>query len=448
MNNEENTTIRPIHYLGSKLRMLDTIKQAVDYVDASNGCVCDLFSGSGTVSRYLSSYRDVIAADIQMYSSVLCEATMTWMDCSIGPDDIVENILNGDTRKKLKTSFGKLLEYEQTCIEKTKDDSIDALYEIIEKGSIYIYLKEGNDGCTTELKEQLNQLKNALQMKNESEDLDSIITRYYGGLYFSYSQAIDLDCIEHYVFENSGLMRTKLLAALLSTTSEIVNTVGKQFAQPLKVRDSKGNYKKSLKKKILDDRSLNVFDTFGKWLEHYFSVGEEIHKHRVICDDYKTVLHDLANSDVKVVYADPPYTRYHYSRYYHVLETICLHDNPVITTTFPNGTGGISRAIYREGRHQSPFCIKSQAEKAFEELFIGVKALGVPLVLSYSPFDPGQAVTPRLQTIDQLIEKAKMYFSDVSTMSPGEFTHSKLNATDKNFESNHEAEMLIICKNR
>ena len=448
MNNEENTTIRPIHYLGSKLRMLDTIKQAVDIVDATNGCVCDLFSGSGTVSRYLSSYRDVIAADIQMYSSVLCEATMTWMDCGISSDDIVGNILNGDTRKKLKTSFGKLLEYEQTCIEKAKDDNIGALYEIIEKGSIYIYLKEGNDGCTTELREQLNQLKNTLQMKNESEDLDSIITRYYGGLYFSYSQAIDLDCIEHYVFEYSGLMRTKLLAALLSTTSEIVNTVGKQFAQPLKVRDSKGNYKKSLKKKILDDRSLNVFDIFGKWLEHYFTAGEKIHKHRVICDDYKTVLHDLANSDVKVVYADPPYTRYHYSRYYHVLETICLHDNPVITTTFPNGTGGISRAIYREGRHQSPFCIKSQAEKAFEELFIGVKALGVPLVLSYSPFDPGQAVTPRLQTIEQLIEKAKMYFSDVSTMSPGEFTHSKLNATDKNFESNHEAEMLIICKNR
>lgn len=448
MINEENTTIRPIHYLGSKLRMLDTIKKAVDYVDPSNGCVCDLFSGSGTVSRYLSSYRDVIAADIQMYSSVLCEATMTWMDCSISSKDIVERIINGNTRKKLIRSYGKLLEYEQICIEKAKNDEIDALYEIIEKGSIYIYLKEGNDSCTTELRDQLDQLKNVLQINNEAEDLDSIITRYYGGLYFSYAQAIDLDCIEHYVFENSGLMRIKLLAALLSTTSEIVNTVGKQFAQPLKVRDSKDNYKKSLKKKILDDRSFNVLDVFEKWLDHYFSTGEKTHKHTVVCDDYKTVLRNLANSNVKVIYADPPYTRYHYSRYYHVLETICLHDNPKITTTFPNGTGGISRAIYREGRHQSPFCIKSQAERAFDELFIGVKTLNVPLVLSYSPFEPGQAVTPRLQTMDQLIEKAKMYFSDVSTMSPGEFTHSKLNATDKNFESNHEAEMLIICRNR
>lgn len=448
MNNEENTTIRPIHYLGSKLRMLDTIKEAVDYADPSNGCVCDLFSGSGTVSRYLSSYRDVIAADIQMYSSVLCEATMTWMDCSIGSKEIVERIINGETRKKLNRSYGKLLDYEQICIGKAKNDEIDALYEIIEKGSIYIYLKEGNDSCTTELRDQLDQLRNVLQINNEVEDLDSIITRYYGGLYFSYAQAIDLDCIEHYVFENNGLMRIKLLAALLSTTSEIVNTVGKQFAQPLKVMDSKGNYKKSLKKKILDDRSFNVLDVFKKWLDHYFTTGEKTRKYRVVCDDYKTVLRNLENSSVKVIYADPPYTRYHYSRYYHVLETICLRDNPVITTTFPNGAGGISRAIYREGRHQSPFCIKTQAERAFEELFIGVRALNVPLVLSYSPFEPGQAVTPRLQTIDQLIEKAKIYFSDVSTMSPGEFTHSKLNATDKNFESNHEAEMLIICRNR
>ena len=38
MNSEENMPIRPIHYLGSKLRMLETVKEAVDTVDSSNGC--------------------------------------------------------------------------------------------------------------------------------------------------------------------------------------------------------------------------------------------------------------------------------------------------------------------------------------------------------------------------------------------------------------------------
>lgn len=192
---------------------------------------------------------------------------------------------------------------------------------------------------------------------------------------------------------------------------------------------------------------MKVFDVYEKWLKFYLSVGEDSHKHFVICDDYLSALDKLKDTNVSVIYADPPYTRYHYSRYYHVLETICLRDNPKVTTTFPNGFGGISRAIYRAGRHQSPFCSKSQAEEAFDRMFRKVKELGVPLVLSYSPFDASQAVTPRLQTVNQLIEKAKMYFNQVTTMSPGEFTHSKLNCAGKNFRANHEAEILILCKN-
>ncbi len=447
MSKEEQNAVRPIHYLGSKLRMLETIKEALDIVDPNERCVCDLFSGSGTVARYLSSYRDVIASDIQNYSSVLCEATMSFLQTKDSADSLMTEIEHTDVRSDLLDIYGDLVIYEEKCMAMASNGDISGLYEIIEKGSIYIFLNGPFSDYTDELKNKLQGCKDIAEKKGWQVSPDSIITRYYGGLYFSYRQALEMDCIEHCVFEKSGLLRTKMLAALLSTASEVVNTVGKQFAQPLKVRDSKGQYKESLRKKILEDRGQNVYEIYRKWLEYYMNVGEINHIHQVICDDYKNVLGRLKQNEVGVVYADPPYTRYHYSRYYHVLETICLRDNPIVTTTFPNGTGGISRAIYREGRHQSPFCIKSQAEKAFDELFKGVKELDVPLVLSYSPFDPSQAVTPRLQTIDQLIGKARTYFTSVETMSPGEFTHSKLNSVDKNFESNHEAEMLIICKN-
>lgn len=47
---------------------------------------------------------------------------------------------------------------------------------------------------------------------------------------------------------------------------------------------------------------------------------------------------------------------------------------------------------------------------------------------------------------EQLVEKARQYFSDVDIVSPGEFTHSKLNSSEKNFEANHEAELLIVCR--
>ena len=426
--------------------MLETVKKAVDSVDPTQGCICDLFSGSGTVSKYFSQYRNVISSDIQQYSLILCEATMQKLDNSEEASKIVNTIKERYVNSCIRLAFDELLSYESNCINNAKKGRFDALYDIIEQGSIYIYQKgesEAQGNLSTIIKSALNNLDNDKSCLIQ----DCIITRYFGGLYFSYLQAVQMDCIEKFIFENDGLYKTKLLAALLSTASEVVNTVGKQFAQPLKVRNKNGSYKQSLLKKILEDRSIEVFEVYEKWLAYYLESGEANHSYEYICADYKDTLSMLKGKNVSVVYADPPYTRYHYSRYYHVLETICLRDNPNVSTTFPNGSGGISRAIYREGRHQSPFCIKSQAEAAFDELFNGVKELNVPLVLSYSPFEPSQAVTPRLQTIEQLIEKAKEYFSNVTTMSPGEFTHSKLNSTDKNFETNHEAELLIICKN-
>ena len=51
----ETPTIRSIHYLGSKLRMLEAIKESVDEVVTGDGAICDLFSGSGTVSTEILS---------------------------------------------------------------------------------------------------------------------------------------------------------------------------------------------------------------------------------------------------------------------------------------------------------------------------------------------------------------------------------------------------------
>lgn len=442
----ETQTIRSIHYLGSKLRMLEAIKKSIDKVSIGNGAVCDLFSGSGTVSKFLLQYRNVISVDIQKYSQIICEASMSFLAHPPDVNDILQDIKNHATTKVLEDIFGELIEYEKCCITAAESGDLAPLYEIIEHGSLYI-LEKGQAGkLTTKLKACMELCLSKIQKSVLLDSTDTMICRYYGGLYFSYKQSVILDCIAHWVFEQTGSVHIKALAALLSTASDIVNTVGKQFAQPLKVRNSKGELKVSLLNKITADRSEDVYTIFAKWLGYYFSAGDNTHEYFTICDDYANALDKLKECNVSVVYADPPYTRYHYSRYYHVLETICLRDNPEVSTTFPNGKGGISRAIYRSKRHQSPFCIKSQAEGAFDVLFQKVKALDVPLVLSYSPFDISKAVTPRLQTIDQLVEKANQYFSVVDIVSPGEFTHSKLNSTDKNFEANHEAELLIVCR--
>lgn len=446
MANSDINAIRPIHYLGSKLRMLEAVKSAIDDVDVTQGCMCDLFSGSGTITSYFLNYRDVISVDIQNYSSVLCEATTNQLSEVVNTDEIITEIVNLKSTMYIMQSSKTLVEYEEFCMSSAINGELQGLYEIIDNGSIYIYLKGEAQGLSDELHSALKCTCDKLKQQGLLMKEEYMITRLFGGLYFSYKQSIDMDCLAEYIFAQNGLLKTKMLAALLSTASEVVNTVGKQFAQPLKVKNNKGEWKKNLLDKIISDRSLDVFEIYKKWLKYYVELKVGSHTCKTLCLDYREALEALKDENVSVIYADPPYTRYHYSRYYHVLETICLRDNPEASTTFPNGKGGISRAVYRRGRHQSPFCIKSKAEEAFEALFSKVKEINVPLVLSYSPFDESQAVTPRLQTIEQLVELAKKYFSEVDIISPGAFTHSKLNSVEKNFDANHEAELLIICK--
>ena len=278
------------------------------------------------------------------------------------------------------------------------------------------------------------------------QSLDSIITRYYGGLYFSFKQAIDIDAISSYAFAQNERVKNAMLAALMGATTDVVNTIGKQFAQPLKVRNKDGSLKKNLAKKILSDRELDVFEQFEKWMQYYIELPRNTHDFEIICDDYIEVLKRLQPGHVEVIYADPPYTRYHYSRYYHILETICLHDNPQISTTFPNGKGGLSRAIYRNDRHQSPFCIKSKAPRAFDDLFMYASKARASIVLSYSPFDANSGATPRLLSIEDIISIAQKYYKDVSVVSPGQFMHSRFNRQDNNYEINYEAERLVICR--
>ena len=74
-----------------------------------------------------------------------------------------------------------------------------------------------------------------------------------------------------------------------------------------------------------------------------------------------------------VVYADPPYTADHYSRYYHVLETLILYDFPEV----------VGKGLYRPDRHVSEFSVKSKVRSSFERLVNAVAQLDADVVISY-----------------------------------------------------------------
>lgn len=435
-----NYNFRTLNYLGSKLRLLDFIEENVRKVTPKDAGVCDLFAGSGCVSYKLSRLFPVVACDIQHYSKVICDALLQ-------PGTLTEETVKAfiseikGSKSLLRDAFAPLIELEEEAI---RNEDLELLTDIVEHGSLEVYNLEKTESKIAPVQNQVHEkLKKTGLMGKES-----LISRYYGGVYFSYSQAVQIDVIVDAIRNHLNTVdKSVLLAALLSTTSDIACTVGKHFAQPIKARDSKGKIKKLVYNKAIKDKTVDVTALFEEWLDKYVSLPKGNYNNTILQGDYMECLKMLPDN-VRTVYADPPYTRDHYSRFYHVLETIALDDVPEISTVKIHGSTHVSNGIYRKDRHQSPFCIRSKAPKAFDEMFKAISASGRNLLLSYSPYDETKESHPRVVTISQLMSWAGNYFNNVEVVSAGHFTHNKLNSTEHFLESSDEAEILIFCTNR
>ncbi len=433
-----NFVFRPIHYLGSKLRVLGAIEQAIDRADPSGGPVCDLFSGSATVSRYLSQRRRVMAVDIQEYARVLAEAVLNgdpaWSVASI------EKTLDDDHRgATLREAVDPLIKLENKIALNAMRGDIEPLCELLDLGNLASLSSDKLDAGSS-----LGDTVRETRARIEALGLpgaDTVCVRHFGGQYFSYAQAVELDAIANLARDRQNSV---LLAATLSTASHLVNSIGKQFAQPIRPRDKSGVPKRHVVKKIIAERGLSARSVFMSYLRQYERLSVVRRDHVAVRGDFREALAKPALKP-SVVYADPPYTRDHYSRFYHSLETIALGDDPNITKSNLGGGGIQSRGGYRAGRHQSPFCIKSEAPAAFSALFAGVAALRVPLVLSYSGYDPSMEARPRVMALDAVVSLAKQHFKDVQVEQLATLEHMKLNVTSLNKASKGTTEVLLLC---
>lgn len=430
---------RTLNYLGSKLRLLDFIEHHVLQLTKEGEGVCDLFAGSGCVSYKLSEKFSVTSCDIQHYSTVICNALMHHFKVTEGEIEAFINIISEES--ELIECFLPLINLEEDAIN---SKNLVVLTEILENGSVEVYNLEHRASF---LNQNLQEVTNRLRQQNLMNK-KSLISRYYGGIYFSYRQAAYIDIILENIGKNVAPENRDLyLAALLSTASDMADTVGKHFAQPIKARDPKGNIKITVYNKAVKDKTINVVDLYKDWLLRYFNLERSDNSFTCFQGDYMDCLRNLPSS-VKTVYADPPYTRDHYSRFYHVLETITLRDSPQLSTTNIHGDCHVSNGVYRKDRYQSPFCIKSQAPGTFKAMFDVVAKSGRNLLLSYSPYDTTKKTHPRVVTMEQLQNWAKDYFAYVELVSAGAFKHNKLNSTEHFLDASDEAEVLIVCTNQ
>ncbi|MFP3882956.1 MAG: DNA adenine methylase [Actinomycetota bacterium] len=427
---------RTVQYLGSKYRILDRIVETIENVARPSGSVVDLFAGSGVVARRISDSWPTVAVDIQEYSRVLASALLAPTNAS---DEAIEHILEDAHHRAadLQSSVRELLNFEQEAVQSAYTDPT-ALVSVLENGSM-LALDNQPDAMAPVLRQALSEGNDRL-----SKGPGSVMLRYYGGVYFSYTQALELDAIAEAARDLPGTARVPALAAVLSTASQVVTSVGSHFAQPINPRTADGAIKQYAVESILKSWGQSVFPTFRRWLDRYFRLTPTRFGGSARRQDFRAALEDLPD-DVAAVYADPPYTRDHYSRFYHVLETLARGDEPLVSTVNSAGSSKLSKGLYRTGRHQSPFCIKSQAPTAFRQLMEPLASQHIPLVISYSPYQKGTRSRPRLMTVEALSKLAGEFYPRVAVESVGRIAHSKLNNKATNAEVCYDAELLVVC---
>lgn len=434
------SVFRPIHYLGSKLRLLNIIQETIDTVTPLEGGVIDLFSGSGIVSKALSLSRPVCSVDIQAYSRILSSALIL----PFAPLSLfnTSDISDSDIYKQLYEAFVPLIDIEKDALgdlDRCKPCSMADFFKI---GPLFALRDSNQHAKNPKHQSAIRKIQKYL-LAGDSQ-YSSIISQYYGGIYFSLEQSVFLDACLNYIDRIPPLSKNIFHAAILSTASDIVNTVGRQFAQPVTPQKKDGQFKDNILRKIRIDRSKNIMPVFDTWLSKYNNQEQPKFANTVIQEDFRKAFPSTERFDT--VYADPPYTRSHYSRYYHVLETMALRDRPKISLSNIQSRFSLSKGIYRDDRFSSSFGVRSKAEHEFEELFALCRANKMNLVLSYSPFSELKAVTPRILTINKLKEFACRHYQNVDIISCGKFVHSKLTSTDRQLDAMQEAEVLLVAR--
>ncbi|WP_071603241.1 DNA adenine methylase [Dickeya oryzae] len=435
--------IKPIYYLGAKNSFLSEIRTIVDSIKKESGPVCDLFSGSGVVGNYLSQFYPVTTVDIQEYSKVISSAL--FKSNKINIEKIrkgIEDLHLNEVFHEIYECIRPLCEYERRSIDGISQGNVNAIVEIVESYPLNACLSSPDKYFI------FNELQKEcyFRLNEKGLDLPQLTTtlRYFGGVYFSYYQAFILDMILYLSDRSDDDCKDFIKAIALSSASSIVNTIGKQFAQPIRPRNKDGSIKKNLNSLIGRDRNLDPIKIAISWIERYKSNVISNYTSNALRMDYQEAL-DTYGKQFSVVYADPPYTRDHYSRFYHVLETMSLRDEPVITTSTRHGVKELSRGFYREERHQSPFCIRSLAPKAFDNLFKSTSSCNTPLVLSYSPHEEGDGTHPRVVSTKDLIKLASIYYPHVEVIPVEGITHNKFNKRDLMLEQRNIAEIFLKC---
>lgn len=437
---------RPVHYLGNKLRALDSIVAAMKSVQPHGGSLWEPFAGSTVVSQSLASRGFRIHAGDALAASVAFATALL----GVGRDDHTGSLqhLANEILRDARPLRDLHAEPWTQWIDEESESLVardgDALLQIGAHIPQRWRRIPGDEGLESQF-----HLVDAAARSRTVHPL-GLVSSTYAGTYFGISQAVELDALRAAIdravpaaSQRTAWHRACMLTALSHAASTAVFSPGKHFAQAHRVRGGKSLQFHAVR--ALTDRSISIVERFSGAVDQIAAAArpssEQHCANQIRVED--VTAEDLIRWGIDVVYADPPYTAQQYSRFYHVLETMVEG----VPARLQQRASGVTRGIYPEGRYLSPFCSRVHAQGAIGHLArISAKA-GASLVFSYSDTVSSATGNARSVSLDTLVrELQQAYGQDAVSVERMNFRYRQFNSTAASVVKREDPEFLVSAK--
>ena len=427
---------RPIQYLGNKLRALPEIMDAAAGLIGHRGRVSDLFTGTTVVAQaFAGRGYEVSAVDTQRYAVIFANAMLgigrqRRESCSFATLSAI-GITAPNT--SFRNPWIPVLGREAEAVFIADAGALAAVYSDL---PLIWQAQDHPFRAHVEVEERRSAI-------GESPLLTSI----YAGSYFGVQQALVLDEFRQNVElarsagRISSWQYSAALTAIMSAASAAAHTAGKHFAQPLNAGSSRNE--KFLADRLLQDRRIDIEREFAAACDAINSQAVPADSgHKTWCGPAESFVSRGNAADL--YYLDPPYTAQQYSRFYHVLETICTYEYPQL---FENGA--VTTGLYPTTRYKSAFSSKRKAPSAFQAITKRARISGAALAISYSQSAADSRGNARMISLEQLLEVCAAEYGRTNV----EFfqlshRYRQFNSASASNTQRDDPEILMTCRQR
>jgi adenine-specific DNA-methyltransferase len=189
------------------------------------------------------------------------------------------------------------------------------------------------------------------------------ITRAYGGHYFSSHQAVWIDALRATLPKNANPRRVAL-AALIRASSHCAASPG-HTAQPFQPTATAARF-------LGEAWNRDIVQQTKKELIN-LAQTKALHRGTARRGDANELAKTLQKGDL--VFVDPPYSGVHYSRFYHVLESVARGSCGEVS--------GIGRYPPAAVRPRSAFSVQTEAVAALDDLLSTIARRGSTVILTF-----------------------------------------------------------------